>query len=248
MDSVSWILLVAGVVAGVLGSAGGMTSLVSYGSLIAVGVPMLDAGAANMVASVACGPGSALASRRELRAVHVPMTLALPTVAAGGAVGAVLLAHASATGFSRVVPWLVAAASLGLAAQPWLAARLRGWNRRSPAVAWGSIGAVSIYGGFFGAGYGIMLLTLVLLLVDDRMPEANALKNLLAGVVGLASAAVLGLSGPVDWLVVAPLAVGLFAGSTLGPAVARRVPAVAIRWGGVVLGAVLAGSLWCGVS
>jgi uncharacterized membrane protein YfcA len=147
-----------------------------------------------------------------------------------------------------VVPLLVAAASLALVLQPRLTARARLTADRSNPVAWPLVGAASIYSGYFGAGSGIMLLVVLLVLVDDRLPEANAIKNMLLGVASLASSAVLVLAGPVEWAVVVPLAVGLFAGSTVGPMIARRVPATAVRGAVAALGLALAVTLWLGPS
>jgi uncharacterized protein len=84
---------------------------------------------------------------------------------------------------------------------------------------------------------------LLLVLVDDRLLEANAIKNMLLGVATLASALTFVLTGPVDWAVTAPLAAGLFGGSAIGP-VARRLPSRVIRWTVATLGALLAVELW----
>ncbi|SIS18490.1 sulfite exporter TauE/SafE family protein [Williamsia sterculiae] len=237
------LLVGAGVVAGVLGSAGGMTSLVSYWTLLAIGLPAISASVANLVACAACGPGSALASRQELRRARLPLSAGLPAVMISAGGGALLLHHTSAAVFGRVAPWLVAFASLALLVQPWLTTLVRRHSLRSPMVAWLGVGVVSVYGGYFGAGSGIMLLTLLLAFVDERMPQANALKNLLAGAAAIASAVIIVSTGPVLWHIVIPLAVGLFLGSTLGPPVTRRIPAGAIRWCGVALGAALTAEL-----
>lgn len=103
------------------------------------------------------------------------------------------------------------------------------------------LGLLSVYSGYFGAGSGVMILALVLVLVDARLPQANAVKNM---VLGAASAAVFIVAGPIDWAAVAPLAVGLFAGSTTGPLIARRVSARTVRWAVAALGFTLAVELW----
>jgi uncharacterized membrane protein YfcA len=99
---------------------------------------------------------------------------------------------------------------------------------------------LSVYGGYFGAGSGVMLLATALLLIDSRMPVANAVKNMLVGAAALTSAAILAVTGPVDWLAVVPLACGLFVGSLFGPALARRLPERVIRWTVAILGLGLA--------
>jgi uncharacterized protein len=237
------ILAAAGMVAGAIGAAGGITSLVSYSALLAVGVPPQLATVSNLVAAVACWPGSALTSRRELAIHRQVLRRASPMAACAAAAGSVLLLATPPGVFSRVVPFLVALASCALIAQPWLAARAHS-RPRVRRLAWPLIGLVSIYAGYFGAGSGIMLLTVLLVIVDERMPEANALKNMLLGVTALASAVVFILSGPVDWPIVAPLAIGLFAGSVVGPVIVRRLPSSKVRSAVVVLGFALAVHLW----
>jgi uncharacterized membrane protein YfcA len=89
-----------------------------------------------------------------------------------------------------------------------------------------------------------MLLTLLLVLVDHRLPAANALKNMLLGAASLVSAAIFALSGSVEWSAAAPLALGMLAGSRVGPLVARRLPAGVLRVLIVLLGLALAIDLW----
>lgn len=240
----SILLAIAGAVAGVVGSAGGITSLVSYPALLVVGVPPLPANVANLVASVAMWPGSALTSRRELAAVRRSWSWGLPVAVSGAAAGSVLLLSTPSDAFSRVVPFLVAAGSVVLLAQPWLSARLRNPRHRPQLLALPLVGLVSVYTGYFGAGCGVLLLAVVLVLVDTRLPEANAMKNMLVGAGTLAATVVFVVAGPVDWHAVAPLAVGLFAGSTAGPVVARRLSPTVVRWMVAAIGIALAIELW----
>src|ERR1700761_1496098 len=212
-------LIGAGAVAGLVGTAGGITSLVSYPALLLVGIAPLQANIANLVALVACWPGSAAASQPELRG-RGPWLLRWGVVAAvGGAAGSVLLLVTPPGVFSRVVPFLVAAGSLALLAQPWLAARSSGesdagWGRLLlPA----GLLVVSLYNGYFGAGSGVLLLALLLLTADPVLARANALKNMLVGAASITSAVLFASVTHVDWPAVAALAAGLFAGSLAGP-------------------------------
>jgi hypothetical protein len=100
--------------------------------------------------------------------------------------------------------------------------------------------AVSVYNGYFGAGSGVMALALMLLTVDDRLPTANALKNMLIGAATALSALALVVFGSVDWAAVVPLGIGMFLGSTLGPGVARRLRPGVLRWAVALLGMALA--------
>ena len=236
-------LVAAGALAGTVGAAGGVTSLVSYPALLAVGVPPLPANVVNLVAGVACWPGSALTSRRELAGAQGSLRRGLPVAAAGSAVGALLLLSTPPGAFTRIVPFLVAIGSLALLVQPWLSPMIVRKGDR-PAVVWPVIGLVSVYGGYFGAASGIMLLTALLVLHERRLPEANAIKNMLIGAGAVVAAAIFVLLGPVEWSAVAPLAIGLFAGSAVGPIITRSVPWGIVRWVVGLLGLTLAFTLW----
>ena len=239
-------LAVAGAVAGLVGTAGGITSLVSYPALLLAGVAPLQANIANLVALVVCWPGSAVASQPELRGRGPWLRRWGAVAAVGGAAGSVLLLVTSQGVFARVVPFLVAAGSLALLGQPWLAAR-PSWR---PDVGWGrlllpcGIVVLSCYNGYFGAGSGVLTLALLLLATEPHLATANALKNVVLGAATITSAVLFALLTRVDWGAVAPLALGLFAGSLAGPWVARRLPARVLRWLVALSGLALAVHLW----
>jgi uncharacterized protein len=234
------LLVVAGAAAGLIGTAGGITSLISYPALLAVGLPPLTADVANLVALVACWPGSAVSSRRELAGTGRWLSKSLPVAAVASAAGAVVLITTPPGVFERVVPVLVALGSVALLVQPALTARLRPAAPGASPAAVPLVALVSVYSGYFGAGAGVLLLAGVLALVDDRLPEANAMKNMLNGACTVAAALVLVCVGPVAWGAVVPLALGMFAGSTAGPVAARRLPASVVRWAVATFGLVLA--------
>ena len=240
-------LVAAGAVAGLIGTAGGITSLVSYPALLLAGVAPLQANIANLVALVACWPGSAVTSQPELRG-RGPWLLRWGVVAAaGGAAGSLLLLNTSAGVFGRVVPFLVAAGSLALLFQPWLAARpawRSGDGRGKSLVLPVGLLTLSVYNGYFGAGSGVLLLALLLLTTDPRLASANALKNMLVGAATIISAVLFAVLTPVDWAAVAALAAGLFLGSLAGPWVARRLPPGLLRWLVALTGLALAVRLW----
>lgn len=216
--------------AGLVGTAGAITTLVSYPALLAVGVGALPANLVNIVALVACWPGSALASGPELAGRGPWLRRHAPVAAAGGAAGTALLLLTPSGVFTRVVPFLVAAGSVALLLQPRLTARRRARRSRQeqigPALV---LLAVSAYNGYFGAGAGVMVLALMLITVDEHLPTANALKNMLVGAAGAVSAVAIIAFGTVRWSDVGPLAAGMFIGSLLGPSAARRVPARVLR-------------------
>ena len=240
------LLVGAGVVAGVMGSGGGVTSLVSYPALLAVGIPPLPANIANLIAGVAIAPGAALSSRRELADARSSLVRLLPVTAAGTVVGAGLLLVTSSALFAKVVPILVLTGSVVLIIQPVLL-KLRSRNDAEgssvlPLVL--LVGAVSVYGGYFGAGSGVMLLAVLLLLADSRIPQANAIKNMLLSVMSLAATAVFIAVRPVPWSAVIPLAGGLLVGSSVGPIIVRHLPPSLVRWIAAGFGLILAVYLW----
>ncbi|MGA7087223.1 MAG: sulfite exporter TauE/SafE family protein [Candidatus Dormiibacterota bacterium] len=239
------VLLLAGVLAGVVGSAGGITSLISYPALLLVGIPALPATVTNSVALVACWPGSALSSRPELRGQLPWLRSWIPVVAAGSTVGAALLLSTPPGLFARVVPFLVALAALALLFQP----KLSDWQQGQ--VIPGNqfllpfgLFSLSAYNGYFGAGAGVMILGLLLVLVNQQFAQANALKNMLVGAASVVAAVAFVFFGPVKWTAVAPLSIGLFIGSTIGPLLARRIPGNWLRVVVALTGLGLAVRLW----
>jgi uncharacterized protein len=224
--------VVAGAAAGAAGSAGGIASLVSYPALLAVGIGPLAANVTNAVAGVTIGIGSTLNSRAELSDQWQRLRRWTPLCVAGGTAGALLLLLTPGTVFDWVVPFLVAGASLTLLAQR----RLTSWHQTRPrahteAVAIIAVAGVAVYSGYFGAGAGIMILAVLLVLLEHDLARANALKNTLLTVTDAVPAVIFALAGRVVWLAALPLAVGLFAGGMIGPAVARRAAPGVLRGG-----------------
>lgn len=164
--------------------------------------------------------------------------------AGGAAVDAVLLLHTPPGVFARIVPFLIASDSVALLAQPSLTAGLARHHNRATALAWPLTGLMPIYSGYFGAGSGVLLFAALLMLVEDRPPEANAIKNMLVGTAAAVSAAIFRPAGPVDWKAAVPLATGLFLGSTAGPVIARRMSTSAARRSVAGRGIALAVELW----
>jgi uncharacterized membrane protein YfcA len=197
---------------------------------LAVGIGPLAANVTNAVAGVTLGIGSTLNSRAELSDPWQRLRRWTPLCVAGGTAGAGLLLLTPSTVFDWVVPFLVAGASLALLAQrrltSWHQARPRG---RTEVVAIVAVAAVAVYSGYFGAGAGIMILAVLLVLLEHDLARANALKNTLLTVTDAVPAVIFALAGRVVWLAALPLAVGLFAGGMVGPVVARRAPPGLLR-------------------
>jgi hypothetical protein len=241
-------LVAAGVLAGIVGTAGAITSLVSFPALLIVGLPAFGANIANIVAITATWPGSALSSRPELSGRAAWLRRYGTIAAIGGAAGTALLLATPTGAFKQIVPFLVAGGALTLLATP----RLRGLaaNPRPEAEhrdpAWMGIGllAISVYNGYFGAGAGVMTLALLLIASDDRLPVANALKNMLVGAATVVAAVGLAFWASVRWGAVVPLGIGAFVGATIGPRVTRRLPERTLRIVVAAIGLGFAVQLW----
>jgi uncharacterized membrane protein YfcA len=239
------LLLVAGVLAGAVGSAGGIASLISYPVLLAVGIPPKPANVTDTIAFVASLPGSALGSRPELQGQGRRILRLIPLAIAGSSVGAVLLLVTPAGIFNHLVPFLVAFAALALLAQPWVSARLEKHPGESGGLLrQGGLLAVWLYDGYWGVGSGVMALAVLTLTTETHLPRANALKNVLLGVADITCSIVFIAYGPVRWAAVAPLALGVLAGSRAGPSLTRRIPAGVLRIVVALTGLGLAVHLW----
>ncbi len=237
------LLALAGVGAGVIGSTAGLASLVSYPALLLVGLPPVTANVTNTVGLIGSTIGAVSGSRRELAGLAPVVLRWLPVGVLGGALGAVLLLTGPPDTFEKVVPFLVAGASGLLLASP---AVRRMVLRRGMTGATSGFGLTvllfltCVYGGYFGAAAGVMILALLLSRTDRTLPVSNALKNVLLGVANATAAVVFAFRAPVEWAAVAPLLAGCVVGGWVGPAVVRRVPAAALRWVIGVAGLLLA--------
>jgi uncharacterized membrane protein YfcA len=240
----TFLLLVgAGVAAGLCGSMAGLASLFSYPALLAAGIPATAANVTNTVALAFSSLGSTAGSRPELTGQGQSVRRFALLAVAGGAAGAGLLLVTPDGLFERVVPFLVGGASLALLLQPLIkSAAVSTSHRTSPAVLAGIV-AVSVYGGYFGAAAGVLMLALLLVGLPVSLLQGNALKNVLLGLANGIAALGFAVFGPVQWWAVLPLAIGLLAGGWTGPALARRLPAsvlrVAIALAGMALALVL---------
>jgi uncharacterized protein len=239
------LLLGAGVFAGMVGSAGGIASLISYPVLLAVGLAAKPANVADTIAFVASLPGSALGSRPELRGERRQVLRLAPLAVVGSGAGAVLLLITPAGVFGRIVPFLVAFAAVALLVQPWVSARLENHAGSSGGL-WPQCGllAVWVFDGYWGVGAGVMALAVLTLAAETHLARANALKNVLLGVADIACSIVFILYGPVRWAAAVPLAVGVLAGSRVGPSLTRRIPAGILRIVVALAGLGLAVHLW----
>jgi len=145
----------------------------------------------------------------------------------GGCAGAALLLVTPSATFERIAPWLIGAASLTILVRPRVHTG-EGRRGHAPRLAAG-VFLIAVYGGYFGAAAGVMLLALMLVATGESLARSNAYKNVLLGIANAVAALGFALLGPVEWAAAAPLAAGLLAGGRLGPVVVRHSNATALR-------------------
>jgi len=251
VDPVSAISLVAaGLAAGAVNGVVGAGTLISFPVLLAAGAGPVVANGTNTLAMSFGSASSAWAYRRELRGVRRVLGLAAVAAVLGAAVGAVLVLALPEAVFTAFVPWLILSAALLVAIQPIVIARLRKPNGGEPtsrprALAL-AIGGSSIYGGYFGAGQGVVLMAVLGWLYKRDPQRANAAKNLFAGIANITAAIVFIAAGRVWWGAALMLSIGAVAGGTFGARLARRLPASAMRAAVVVIGVIAALAVWLG--
>ena len=241
-----WLLL-AGLLASSVNAAAGGGTLLSFPSLMAVGLSPLAANATSTVGLLAGYVASLAGYRRDLRVLRSEVIrAALPSVL-GGAGGALLLIGLGGAFFARIVPGLLLVASLLLLSQPLVAKLLANRPRVDhPALLFVATFVVALYGGYFGAGAGILFLATLGLLYKRNLQEVNALKvfvSLIANVIAAATfvaSEALHPTGAVNYREALPLAVGALLGGYLGVKVVRRLPPTVLRGFAAAVGLAIA--------
>ncbi len=230
--------------AGTVNALAGGGTLISFPTMTAVGIPSVAANVTNTVALCPGMFGGIMAQRRDLEGQGRRLWLTLPIGVIGGIAGGVLLIKTGERSFRALVPYLILVATLLLAAQ----GRLRAWLIRQqghhhaerPARVSAPVGLAAIYGGYFGAGLGVILLATLGLVIDDTLTRLNALKQTIALAVNLSAAIYFLFSGQVVWPVALVMAVGALLGGSIGGRLAGRVQASTLRSIVVALGFIIA--------
>lgn len=242
----SFVVFFAGVAAGAINSIAGGGTLVSFPALLWLGRDPILANATN---TVAIWPGSlagAFGFRRELASVRRWLLLLILPSLAGGGVGGWLLLRTPSSTFERLVPFLILGATLLLAAQEMITRKLGILARahEEPTVGWVTFVfvfqfLVSVYGGYFGAGMGILMLAALGLIGLTDMHQMNGLKNLLAICINGIAAIYFALANAVVWSDVLLMAIGSIAGGYFGARVARRLGRKFVRGAVIAIGLVM---------
>jgi uncharacterized membrane protein YfcA len=216
--------------AGAMNSVAGGGTFFSFPALLAVGIPPVAANASNSVALWPASLSGAWAYRRELARYKnylIPMSVVSLISGAGG--GLLLLSTKDAT-FARMIPWLLLFATALFAFSSRIAVWLRGAHSGAPAnsaISLAGQALVSVYGGFFGAGMGILMLASLAMAGHEDVHEINAIKNLLSAVIYSVTVSTFVIAGAINWpYTLVMLATATF-GGYWGASVARKIPA---RW------------------
>ena len=236
-------LAFAGVAAGLVGYLAGLMSLISFPALLAVGLPPLTANVTNTLGAIGVGAGAAVrAGDQVMAAGRTRAWQQFVICAIGGGTGAALLLITGESVFEAVVPWLIAFASLTLFLSPRLK-KLSSGNERW-AIYLGALFFVCLYGGYFGAGAGVVYFALVLLLTSYPWPRAVLMKSVLLSISNLIATVIFVIFAPIDWLAALILFAGNLVGGNIGPLVQRYIPETISRWVIAIGGLYLAWSLW----
>jgi uncharacterized protein len=225
----------AALLAGAMNSVAGGGSFLSFPALLVAGVPPISANATNNAAMWVGTIGSARGFKEEIaehRGVMLPLIL---VSLAGSLVGAMALLVTPATLFERLIPWLLLFATSVFAASPWLKRDSSGAPRHAPwqiAVQF----FVAVYGGYFGAGMGILMLAVLAFSGLPNLNAQNAVKNVLAVCINGIALVPFVIARIVDWRFALPMAVIALAGGYFGARIFRRVPPKIARGAVIAIG------------
>lgn len=236
----------AGFAAGTINVIVGSGTLITFPTLLAVGYSPLVANVSNTVGLVPGSLSGIQAYRRELSGQGRRAAFLGLFSSVGAVIGALLLLRLPETSFRRVVPFLILLACALVAFQPLLKKWLqpsesptRRFGHRGQ-ILYGAVLATGVYGGYFGAAQGVILMGVLPVFIRDRLQRLNALKNVLAMLANLVAGVIFVFSGHVSWEVAAIIAAGAMVGGQVGGRLGRRLPEPVLRTTVVVVGTVVA--------
>ncbi len=238
----------AGLGAGTINTVVGSGTLITFPTLLAFGVPPVTANVSNTVGLVPGSVSGVVGYRRELEGQSTRVLRIGVASLLGGLAGGVLLLVLPEDAFSAIVPALVGLGILLVVFQPrisrWVAARhdAPGATPRNPVLGawwvWPAVLVAGVYGGYFGAAQGVLLMGIMGVGIAEDLQRLNALKNVLAAIVNAVAGLLFVFLADVDWQIVALIGVGSVIGGQLGATVGRRLPSPVLRGVIVVVGVV----------
>jgi uncharacterized membrane protein YfcA len=238
-------ILLAGVAAGTINTVVGSGTLITFPTLLAFGIPPVTANVSNTVGLVPGSVSGAIGYRRELVGQRARVLRLSVASLIGGTAGAVLLLVLPAEAFAAIVPALILLGLVLVVLQPrisaWVAKRhdaTGGMPYHGTWWVWPGVALTGVYGGYFGAAQGVLLMAVLGTGVDEDLQRLNAVKNVLAAVVNAIAGLIFIVVADVDWWVVLLIGVGSVIGGQIGATVGRRLPSTALRVVIVLVGVV----------
>lgn len=230
-------ILLAGVAAGTINTVVGSGTLITFPTLLAFGVPPVVANVSNNVGLVPGSLSGAIGYRRELVGQRARVLRLVSGSLLGGLIGAVLLLVAPAAAFETVVPVLIGLGIVLVVVQPRLSRRVAARreasgtpaSRPDPWWVWPTTALAGVYGGYFGAAQGVILMGILGIGVNESLQRLNAVKNVLAAVVNGVAGLLFVFVAEVDWWIVLFIGIGAVIGGQLGATVGRRLHPTVLR-------------------
>lgn len=234
----------AALAAGAVNALAGGGTLITFPMLTFLGVPAVAANVTNTVALCPGYFGGTLAQWRDLQTQGHRLWLIVPASVVGGVIGGYLLLQTGEKLFKDLVPYLILLACGLLAIQDpvraWLTRRMgESHGARLETFAWLPVGMASVYGGYFGAGLSVIVLSALGITIEDSLTRLNALKQAVAFSVNVAAATFFLFSGQVIWSAAVVMAIGALIGGVLGGRLAGRIKPAALRWTIIAIGVVI---------
>jgi uncharacterized membrane protein YfcA len=240
------LIFLAALAAGFINAMAGGGTLVSFPVLLAVGIPPVVANVTNTVALVPGTIGGMWAQRIEFKSQYIRLMKLLPVAIIGGVGGGLLILNTSEDAFRSLIPYLILMATLLLATQAKIKKMIISrighahTEHHNPAVMMGMVFTASVYGGYFGAGLGVILMAVLGLVTDETLTRLNFLKQALGFVINLAAAIYFAFSGKVDWWVAFIMIFGSLIGGWIGGKLAGTIKPEVLRWIVVTAGLIAA--------
>jgi len=246
MSIIDYILVgLAAVGAGLINALAGGGTLISFPALMSTGVAAVAANVTNTVALCPGYLGATLAQWGDIKSQKKRLWLMVPAAAIGGLIGGLLLLNTGEKLFRNLVPYLILLASALLAIQEpvkkWLTRRIAEHAVHQQSEGWTAlpVGVAAIYGGYFGAGLSVIVLSVLGLTLDDSLTRLNALKQAIALATNIAAALVFVFSGHIVWSAALVMAVGALIGGAIGGRLAGKLKPSVLRWTVVLIGVIV---------
>jgi len=230
------------VAAGAINALAGGGTLITFPTLLAIGIPPISANVTNTIALCPGFMGGILGQLKDLSGQGRRFWMFLSASAIGGVIGSILLLRTGERAFQAIVPFLILTASCLLAVQGllriWLVRRSTRLEAKSRSQIWAVIlvGLVAIYGGYFGVAMSVVVLSLLGFMINDTLTRLNAIKQTVAFGANGAAAVLFIFSGKIVWLMALVMAVGALVGGSLGGRLASHIKPDTLRWTVVSIG------------